>query len=280
MSASLVEPGRRRPFVVRVLDLEHRSRPEQARLVLTATAGLVALGLLIWLLCWIGTDGAVDPVFVSPSGSVGPIPSFQAQDIDRFRLSARAEPAGLTRRLRPRSEEKEEKKEPEGATATEGAPAQPDDPGAQETPYANLKPELERLLARSGSRPVIIYLSAVGISDERSRAHAYLLPTNVDGSLATIDPGSPKLDLVEVDELLTLCDKYESARKLLIVDAGQVGTDRDLGVFANSFTHRLREAIGAKPPKNLVVLTACAPGQISWASEVDRCSVFAHYVAR
>ena len=68
-------------------------------------------------------------------------------------------------------------------------------------------------------------------------------------------------------------------KKLLILDIGQISTDRDLGVFANDFSNRLKQELDKRAPENFTVLCSCAPGQTSWSSDADRRSVFAHYVA-
>jgi hypothetical protein len=67
---------------------------------------------------------------------------------------------------------------------------------------------------------------------------------------------------------------------LLILDAGQIGTDRNLGIFGNGFGHRLAAFMREKKPKGLWILCSCAPGQVSWTSEADGRTVFGHFVAR
>jgi len=68
-------------------------------------------------------------------------------------------------------------------------------------------------------------------------------------------------------------------KKLLILDIGQIGTDRDLGVFASDFTYRLKQELDKSSEESFAVLCSCAPGQFSWSSDADRRSVFAHFVA-
>ena len=51
------------------------------------------------------------------------------------------------------------------------------------------------------------------------------------------------------------------------------------GRFANGFLHRLKYYLETRRPKGLAVLCSCAPGQLSWTSEADHCSVFGYYVA-
>ena len=68
-----------------------------------------------------------------------------------------------------------------------------------------------------------------------------------------------------------------SKPKLILWDAGQIGSDRNLGVYANGFIHELKKAL-EKTPNKLAILCSCAPGQTSWASEFDGRSVFGYYV--
>ena len=59
-------------------------------------------------------------------------------------------------------------------------------------------------------------------------------------------------------------------KKLLILDIGQISNDRDLGVFANDFTYRLKQELDKNPEPNFAVLCSSAPGQFSWCSNADR----------
>jgi hypothetical protein len=129
-------------------------------------------------------------------------------------------------------------------------------------------------MARAGDRPAVIYLSAAGVSGGR---RAELLATNYRPALTARDAGRASL---AADEPLDALGDSPSRPRLLILDAGQVGTDRNLGVFGNGFVHRLATLLKERKPKGLAVLCSCAPGQISWASEADRQTVFGHYVAR
>ncbi len=130
--------------------------------------------------------------------------------------------------------------------------------------------------AHAGGGPIVVYLSAAGVSDGR---RPLLLATNhrpVD------TPGDANRAGLSADELLDLVSESpaEGAKCLLILDAGQIGTDRNLGVFGNGFVHRLATLMKEKKPKGLAVLCSCAPGQVSWTSEADGRAVFGHFVAR
>jgi hypothetical protein len=274
MANATVLADRRQSFLRRVLDLEHRTKTELARLVLTATALTVQAGLLTWLLCWIGLPEGVVGAFVAHGGLTEPVIAFQASDLERLTAPARddARRRGPAEGARP-AVPAETGKTPPAPVPVPTARARL----VKETASTNLLPRLRALLAQAGSRPVLFYLSAPGVSvqGDSPGGRAYLLPSPV-APLSAVVP----TDAVTVQALLDLCKAYPNARKLLILDAGQVGSDRNLGVFANGFAWRLKQAMAEQKPRNLAVLTSTAPGQVSWASEADGCSVFAHYVAR
>src|SRR5438105_1669041 len=79
--------------------------------------------------------------------------------------------------------------------------------------------------------------------------------------------------LLSIEIILHLPREAKPRRPaLLILDAVPVGSDRDLAVFGNGFVARL--ASWVKDDRNVVVLCSCAPGQVSWTAEGQRCSVF------
>lgn len=145
--------------------------------------------------------------------------------------------------------------------------------GTDQITYQSIAPVLRQELSRSQTRPAVLYLSAPGVADDRG---AYLLRPE-SGALAPTRAGS---DALSVETLVELLAAAPSRPRLLILDAGQVGSNRNLGVYANAFLHRLKSALEAKPVKGLVILSSCAPGQVSWASEADGASVFGFYVAK
>jgi hypothetical protein len=136
--------------------------------------------------------------------------------------------------------------------------------------------QLRSRLARAGRRPVVVYLSAVGVADEQG---AFLLRSE-PGSLQAFAATSARQTLVTPRRLVELFAEAPSTKKLLILDAAQVGSDRNLGVFANGFVARLKSYLETNPVPGLAVLSSCAPGQIGWVSETDTSSVFGYYVAQ
>src|SRR5262249_36772180 len=79
-------------------------------------------------------------------------------------------------------------------------------------------------LAGAGGQPLVIYLSAAGAAD---RSGSYFLRSDPVG------PGRETLSAEKLIELLTEAAARGSV--LLILDAGQVGSDRNLHLFGNGF---------------------------------------------
>src|SRR5262249_22503198 len=131
-------------------------------------------------------------------------------------------------------------------------------------------------MARSGDGLTVIFLSAAGVSD----GHRPLLLATNHRPVDT--PGDSGWGGLNVEDRLDLLREppTRGGKCLLILDAGQVGTDRNLGVFGNGFVQRLATVMKEKKPKGLLILCSCAPGQVSWTSEADRRTVFGHFVAR
>jgi hypothetical protein len=129
-------------------------------------------------------------------------------------------------------------------------------------------------LPGGGSSPRVFFLSAVGISstDSEGGTEPYFLPPGGDPS----DPGT----MVPARQVIASLTDPERGRgpTLLILDASQVDSDRGTGVFANSFLRHLDDLI--QDDSNLLVLTSCAPGQVSWTADPYGRSIFADCVAR
>jgi hypothetical protein len=215
------------------------SKPTLSWVILSATAFVIALVLLIWLLLWMSRPRAgIEGWWVAQRGLALPVIGHQAEDLGRIVRTSGATP--------------------------------PRDLG-----YQALEESLRHRLASAGTRPVVISISAAGVSDDQG---GYLLRPE-PGSLAQYSPAGSRQSLLSVERLVDLFGEYPSRKKLLILDAGQVGSDRDLGVFANGFLHRLKSYLETKRPRGLAILCSSAPGQLSWTSEADRCSVFGSYVA-
>jgi hypothetical protein len=217
------------------------SKPEFSRSVLLATTFVVSLGLLVWLLLFI---------FIRHGGPVAGYWVAQrgiAAPILAFQAS------DLGRIL--------------------GRP--PGNPPA-DVSSRDLGALVRERLARSGDGLSVIFLSAAGVSESR---RPLLLATNHRPVDPPGDSGGAGL---KADDRLDLLQEPPSkgGKCLLILDSGQIGTDRNLGVFGNGFVQRLATLMKEKKPKGLLILCSCAPGQVSWTSEADRRTVFGHFLAR
>jgi hypothetical protein len=205
-------------------------RPQQSRLVLSATGFVVSSLLLIWLLL-LALLARPRPnllgIGVAPPSLIAPFIRHQGDDL---------------RRLTGRTDL-------EDGTAVEAS--------------------IRDRLAGAGGQPLVIYLSAAGAAD---RSGSYFLRSDPVG------PGRETLSAEKLIELLTEAAARRSV--LLILDAGQVGSDRNLHLFGNVFLAAFKARLRTSQSKGLAVLCSCAPGQTSWESEADRCSVFGYYVAR
>ena len=241
MSQLTTTPDRRGILLWESLPLRRMSKPELSRSVLLATTFVVSLGLLVWLLLFI---------FIRHGGPVAgywvaqrgiAAPILPFQAIDLGRVLGR--PPG-------------------------NSPA--------DVSSRDLGALVRERMARSGDGMSVIFLSAAGVSESR---RPLLLATNQR-------PVDPPGDLggagLKADDRLDLLQESPSkgGKCLLILDAGQIGTDRNLGVFGNGFVQRLATLMKEKKPKGLLILCSCAPGQTSWTSEADRRTVFGHFVAR
>ena len=143
--------------------------------------------------------------------------------------------------------------------------------GGTAADYKGFQETFRGILAGRKDDPIVLYLSTPGIYD--SDGSRVLLRSPTDDSPAMT------ASTVSLGALLDLLGEYPTRKKLLLLDAGQVGTDRNLGVFGNGFLDRAEVLVKEKKVPNLAVLSACAPGQTSWASESDRRSAFGHFVA-
>ncbi|WP_435020284.1 hypothetical protein TA3x_001744 [Tundrisphaera sp. TA3] len=242
MASPIAPPARKESVALARLGLGGMSKPDQSRAILVATALIVAVVLLIWLPMWVvlAKKGArIDAGWVALGSRSAPVVVGQAGDFKRV-----------------------------------GRPIGGDASGA--IAYDNLLPSLRGVLARSRG-PVVVSLSAAGVADAK---RAFLLPPR-PGALPSTEGGAAADAICTADALLAAFGEPDVAAKskLLILDAGQVGSDRNLGVYANPFVDRLRAAMAKNPPPNTAILCSCAPGQMSWGSEADGRSAFGHFVA-
>lgn len=123
---------------------------------------------------------------------------------------------------------------------------------------------------RGGTDPLVVYVAAAGVSgpaDQGVRAY-FLSPESRPGQKKTLIP---------TDELIALFQQRKGVPKLLLLDLGPIDSDRGLNVFGNSLAAQLEPLIERNG--DLVVLASNAPGQVSWVSEPDGRSVFAHFIA-
>jgi len=220
-----------------------------ALIVLAATFCFVLSSLSLWLACWlffVRPDLNVLAIWVGPSPTSRSTTElfFQEQDARIFG------PKAIKR---------------------------PESPG-------QVAESIREFLKSKGQRPAIVYLSVPGVGLLRERSPSD--PVD-DPNRLPIDPeviegaraAGRSLAGMNLKDVLDEFRKRPWQKKLLILDIGQIGTDRDLGVFANDFTFRLKQQLDKSSEDNFAVLCCCAPGQFSWSSDADRRSVFAHFVA-
>lgn len=217
------------------IDRAPMSKPLQARLILTGTAGVILGVLALWLFAWViaRKPGGLWTARVEHAGPTAPILAFQHQDAHRLG-------DGSARALEDRA----------------------------------LESALDDAMARGGSGALVLYLSAPGAT---LGGRAVFLPADQLRFTAESGGDSAALSAEALAERLAAA---QGRRLLLILDAGQLGTDRELGVFGNGFLAGLAARLREKGARNVVVLSSCAPGQVSHVSEADRQSVFAEFVAR
>jgi len=67
-------------------------------------------------------------------------------------------------------------------------------------------------------------------------------------------------------------------KKLLILDAGRMGSDWKLGLLYNSFAERLQVVVQELNIPNLAVLNSTSPGQVGWAAPELKGSVFGYFL--
>jgi hypothetical protein len=218
-------------------------------MVLVATSCFAMLTLSLWLTYWlffIRPDLNVLAIWIGPSpASASDLGlSFQKQDATIF-----------------------------GAMAVK-RPESPDQ-------TADL---IRQFLRSKGQRPAIVYLSvpAVGLPHKPGPSDPIDDPDRLSVDPDVLDVARAQGHRATGMNLKDVLEEFRQRpwqKKLLILDIGQIGTDRDLGVFANDFSYRLKQDLDRSSADSLAVLCSCAPGQLSWSSDADRRSVFAHFVA-
>ena len=224
-------------------------KPLLAQTILVATSAFVMSVLSIWLAFWlffVRPDLNVCAIWVGPSPTVAATTALFYQENDARLFGSKA------------------MKKPENPS--------------------KLAESIRLFLESKGQRPAIVYLSIPGVgrlrdtspSDPADGTHGFPIDPEVIAGARDFGRGVKETDLADV---LDQFRRRPWQKKLLILDIGQVDTDRDLGVFANDFTNRLKQELDKNALENFTVLCSCAPGQASWSSDADRRTVFAHYVA-
>ena len=203
-------------------------KPRMALIVLTATACFVMSALALWLGYWlffVRPDLNVLAIWVGPSPTAWSKAELFYQEQDATILGTKA-----MRR--------------------------PEIPG-------QVAATIGEFLKSKGQRPAIVYLSVPGVGLLRdpipSDSVADLNRLSIDpavfkGAHAVSGSGSG----MSLTEVLDEFRKRPWQKKLLMLDVGQIGNDRDLGVFANDFTYRLKQELEKGSLENFAVLCSCA----------------------
>ncbi|SIO61692.1 hypothetical protein SAMN05444166_6828 [Singulisphaera sp. GP187] len=238
MTTTTLQPGRRRFGLV---DTQRISKPRLSRLILVFTGMVIALVLFIWLLFWINpTRRGIGGRWIAQRGLTRPWLGHQAADIEKI--------TGAVRGTAPESD------------------------------YGSFRDVLRDYLNKAANRPVVLYVSAAGVVDDKG---AVLLRDDggIIGESSEPDAQQSAISLEQLFEVFKDAgERFPSQSRFLIWDAGQIGTDRNLGVYANGFLPKLRSYLAENPVKRLIILSSCAPGQTSATSEFDNRSVFGYFV--
>jgi hypothetical protein len=241
MASQAVRPARKKSFLEALLNPPGISKPQLSLLILAATGFLSAAVMLVWLLLWM-------------------LPIRQANGIPGLWVVQRSLLAPLI-----------------GHPPEDLAQILTSSREASETDDSQTL--LESLIKVQGgdTRTRVCYLWAAGVVDGQG---AYFLPP-VSGPLATWASADRRKELVTAKRLADYLGNQSSINTLLILDAGQIGSDRKLGVYAQGFLHDLCKELEPhleKRPKGLAILSSCAPGQTSWNADFEGRSAFGYFV--
>lgn len=143
-------------------------------------------------------------------------------------------------------------------------------PSAPSLPFGSqfrgpLQKELDHL-AEVRDRPVVVYLCGLARTEG---GEIYLLP----GDASLEDRGT----WLSLEEVLRTLARAE-APTLLLLDLARPIADPYRGVLRDDVAARLPALVERVGAPRLLVLTACAPGQLSLVSEELQRSVFVHYL--
>ncbi|HEV7222982.1 MAG TPA: vWA domain-containing protein, partial [Pirellulales bacterium] len=129
-----------------------------------------------------------------------------------------------------------------------------------------------------GKNAVLIYLSAHGVVDREGRPCLVL----ADASGADLDAASPHLDAarwLRVSDLTARLHKWRpEVNKLLLLDAGRMESNWNIGLLYNGFAEGLDEAVRDAP--SVAVLNSTGPGEIGWAAPELQGSAFGFFVCQ
>src|SRR4051812_9490029 len=177
MASPMVLSGGRRSGLSAWLDLRRVTKPRLSLLILVATSLVIALVLLIWLLLWISrTRAGIEGWWIAQRGLTAPSVGYQGEDLRRL-----VRPGGKV----------------------------PADVSDQAFVQA-----LRARVAGAGRRPLVVYLSAVGVADDQG---AFLLRPE-PGSLQAFAPAGAREGLITPERLVELFAQSSSSKKLLILD--------------------------------------------------------------
>jgi hypothetical protein len=134
-----------------------------------------------------------------------------------------------------------------------------------------LPEQLRTLETQDNKKPLVFYLSGLALPD--ARGELCLLPGDADEDNA-------KGHWMPMSKILDKVIACPAPHKLLILDIMRPIADPRLGVLGNDVASRLQpmveKAVADHP--ELLILCACAPGQVSLGSEALGRSVFGNYV--
>jgi hypothetical protein len=133
-----------------------------------------------------------------------------------------------------------------------------------------LEEDLDYLKQRPASQPVVVYLNAHLVCDHKGEL--WLLTGKSD-----IDKPTTWLPFRKVLQAIHDCP---ARQRLLILDTMRPLANLRLGILADDIAARVKSAVEQLNDERLLVLCACAPGQVSLTSESWHRSVFGYYLER
>lgn len=246
----------RKGFIATWIEETRLSKARLARGVLVATGVFLSLVLAVWMLLLIGKPSKGLQAIAFRQGVEPTMPWVGSPALDAAAL------------LGPR---------PAGGSSSPG--------GNGDSDTGRFLDQFARAIESTRGATAVVYVAAAGAGDvEVSGGY---IPTRRATSVAPdLKDSLPETEVL-VDDLINLCKRYPDKRKLVFWDAGQIGTDRNLGLYGNPFVRRLAEALNREAerptpggPAGLTILVSCAPGQTSWWSDADGRSVFGYFLER